>query len=162
VKTSAREAGILEWLGLGRAMCRRGAMIDKLHDHIQEELKTNTRTDTVFIITAILLNLLSLGVNAALTAGGDTSGSTIAVLVTFILLVLVINAIAIIGLAKGKQTRFKLLKGLELMYSDQGVAKYYDSSILSNYNVRYVLFILAVTCTGAVAIIVPIILLIGM
>jgi uncharacterized membrane protein len=59
-------------------------MIDKLHDHIQEELKTNTRTDTVFIITAILLNLLSLGINAALTAGGDTSGGTIAVLVTFI------------------------------------------------------------------------------
>ncbi len=137
-------------------------MIEKLHDHIQEELKTNTRTDTVFIITAILLNLLTLGVNAALTAGGDTSGSTIAVLVTFILLVIVINAIVIIGLAKGKQTRFKLLTGLERMYTDQGVAKYYDSSILSNYNVRYVLFILAVTCTGAVAIIIPIILLIGM
>ncbi len=136
--------------------------LDKLHDHIQEEPKTNTRTDTVFIITAILLNLLSLGVNAALTAGGGTSGSVIAVLVTFILLVIVINAIVIIGLAKGKQTRFKLLKGLELMYSDQGVARYYDSSILSNYNVRYFLFTLAVTCTGAVAIIVPIILLIGM
>ena len=81
---------------------------------------------------------------------------------TFILLVIVINAIVIIGLAKGKQTRFKLLKGLELMYADQGVAKYYDPSILSNYNVRYVLFIVAVTCTGAVAIIVPAILLIGM
>jgi hypothetical protein len=148
--------------GSGRVPRRRGAMIEKLHDHIQEELKTNTRTDTVFIITAILLNLLTLGVNAALTAGGDTSGSTIAVLVTFILLVIVINAIVIIGLAKGKQTRFKLLTGLERMYTDQGVAKYYDSSILSNYNVRYVLFILAVTCTGAVAIIIPIILLIGM
>lgn len=137
-------------------------MLEKLHDHIQEELKTNARTDTVFIITAILLNLLSLGVNAALTAGGETSGSTIAVLVTFILLVIVINAVVIVGLAKGKQTRFKLLKGLELMYADQGVAKYYDPSILSNYNVRYVLFIVAVTCTGAVAIIVPAILLIGM
>jgi hypothetical protein len=145
-----------------RVVRRRGAMIEKLHDHIQEELKTNTRTDTVFIITAILLNLLSLGVNASLTAGGDTAGSTIAVLVTFILLVIVINAIVIIGLVKGKQTRSKLLKGLELMYTDQGVAKYYDPSILSNYNVRYVLFILAVTCTGAVAIVVPIILLIGM
>jgi len=136
--------------------------LDKLDDHIQEELKTNTRTDTVFIITAILLNLLSLGINAALTAGGDTSGGTIAVLVTFILLVIVINAIAIIGLAKGKQTRFKLLTGLELMYTDQGVAKYYDPSIRANYNVRYTLFIVAVVCTGAVAIIVPIILLIGM
>jgi hypothetical protein len=137
------------------------AFLDKLHDHIQEELKTNTRTDTVFIITAILLNLLSLGVNAALTAGGETSGGVMAVLVTFILLVIVINGIVIIGLVKGKQTRSKLLNGLELMYTDQGVAKYYDASILSNYNVRYVLFTLAVTCTGAVAIIVPVILLIG-
>ena len=98
-------------------------MIDKLHDHIQEELKTNTRTDTVFIITATLLNLLSLGVNAALAAGGDTTGSTMAVLLTFILLVIVIDAIVIIGLAEGKQTGFKLLRGLELMYTDQGAAE---------------------------------------
>ena len=137
-------------------------MIDKLHDHIQEELKTNTRTDTVFIITAILLNLLTLGVNAALTAGGDTSGSTTAVLVTFILLVVVISAVAIVGVSKEKQTRFKLLNGLELMYTDQGVAKYQDESIRANYNVRSTLFILAVVCTGATAIVVPIILLIGM
>lgn len=137
-------------------------MIDKLHDHILEELKTNARTDTVFIITAILLNLLTLGVNAALTAGGDITASTTAVLVTFILLVVVINAVAIIGLSKGKQTRAKLLKGLELMYADQGVAKYYDHSILANYDTRYVLFILAVACTGATAIVVPLILLIGM
>ena len=137
-------------------------MLDKLHDHIQEELKTNTRTDTVFIITAILLNLLTLGVNAALTAGGDTTAGTTAVLVMFILLVIVMNAVAIVGLSKGKQTRLKLLKGLELTYTDQGVAKYYDQSILANYNVRYTLFIVAVVCTGATAIIVPIILLIGM
>lgn len=136
-------------------------MIDKLHDHIQEELKTNARTDTVFIITAILLNLLTLGINAALAASGDESGTTTAVLVTFILLVLVINAVAIAGLTKGKQTRAKLLQGLELMYADQGVAKYYDHSILANYNARYVLFILAVTCTGATAIVVPAILLVG-
>jgi hypothetical protein len=54
------------------------------------------------------------------------------------------------------------LQGLELMYTDQGVAKYYDPSIRANYNVRYTLFILAVVCTGATAIVVPIILLIGM
>ena len=137
-------------------------MIDKLHDHIQEELKTNARTDTVFIIAAILLNLLTLGINAALAASEDTSGTTTAVLVTFILLVLVINAVAIVGLSKGKQTRSKLLEGLELMYADQGVSKYYDHSILANYNARYVLFILTVTCTGATAIVVPVILLIGM
>lgn len=139
-----------------------GGMIGKLHDHIQEELKTNARTDTVFIITAILLNLLTLGINASLAAAGDTSGAITAVLLTFILLVLVINAVAIIGLWKGRQTRSKLLHGLELMYTDEGVAKYYDHSVLANYNSRYVLFILAVMCTGATAIVVPVILLFGL
>ena len=41
------------------------------------------------------------------------------------------------------------------MYKDQNVAKYYDETLLSNYNVRYNLFILVVICTGVIATIVP-------
>ena len=44
------------------------------------------------------------------------------------------------------------------MYKDQNVAKYYDESLLNNYNVRYNLFIMVVACTGVIASIVPFIL----
>ncbi|GAH43587.1 unnamed protein product, partial [marine sediment metagenome] len=38
-------------------------MLEQIHKHLVSELQQNTRTDTIFIITAILLNLLSLGIN---------------------------------------------------------------------------------------------------
>jgi hypothetical protein len=44
------------------------------------------------------------------------------------------------------------------MYQDQGVEKYYDISLLSNYNLRYNLFIMVVVFTGIIATVVPFIL----
>ncbi len=40
-------------------------MIERVHEHLLGELRQNTRTDTVFVLTAILLNLMVLGVNSA-------------------------------------------------------------------------------------------------
>ncbi len=55
--------------------------------------------------------------------------------------------------------RAKLLNGLLKMYKDQGVEGYYDSSLLSNYNTRYNLFMLVVLFTGLVALVIPFIVL---
>jgi hypothetical protein len=74
---------------------------------------------------------------------------------TFVALVLIVNFVAEVGLIRGRQMRVKLLNGLLKMYRDQGVEGYYDPSLLSNYNTRYNLFMLAVLFTGLVAIIVP-------
>ena len=41
-------------------------MLEKLHDHIVEELSVNTKTDIIFIITAIFLNFLALAINSAM------------------------------------------------------------------------------------------------
>ncbi|MCK4392124.1 hypothetical protein KAX17_04395, partial [Candidatus Bipolaricaulota bacterium] len=79
----------------------------------------------------------------------------IIVMFIFVALTLVVNLVAIVGLLKGKQTRSKLLNGLLKMYEDQGVEGYYDPSLMSNYNVRYNLFILAVVFTGLISIAVP-------
>ena len=46
-------------------------MIERVHEHIIAELQQNTRTDIIFIITAIVLNLLSLGINSGVAAGSD-------------------------------------------------------------------------------------------
>jgi hypothetical protein len=135
-------------------------MIERVHEHIIAELQQNTRTDTVFILTAILLNLLALGINSGVASGSDRDATTWIVFFTFVCLVIVVNFVVEIGLIKGKQTRIKLISGLMKMYKDQGVEGYYDESLLSNYNTRYNLFLLAVVVTGLIAIIVPLVLII--
>ena len=134
-------------------------MIERVHEHIIEELKTNTRTDTIFILASIFLNLISLGVNAAVASNNNASGtnntSATIVMFTFVALIIVINIVAEIGLIRGRQTRTKLISGLLKMYKDNGVEGYYDPSLLSDYKTRYNLFTLVVLFTGLVALIIP-------
>jgi hypothetical protein len=130
-------------------------MIEQVHNHIISELQQNARTDTVFILAAILLNLISLGINSAIASNSRTQTNLFIVMFILVALVLVVNFIVIFGLLKGKQTRFKLISGLLKMYKDQNVDGYYDSTLLINYNVRYNLFIFAVVFTGVIAIAIP-------
>jgi hypothetical protein len=133
-------------------------MIERVHEHIITELGQNTRTDTIFVLTAIVLNLLALGVNSGIAASnsrGNVEATTMIIMFTFVALVLVVNFVVEVGLIRGRQMRGKLLNGLLKMYKDQGVEGYYDSSLLSNYNTRYNLFMLVVLFTGLVALIVP-------
>jgi hypothetical protein len=132
-------------------------MIERVHEHLLGELATNTRTDTIFIITAILLNLVTLGVNSGV-ASADSGAVQTVVLFTFAALIIIINFVAVIGLIRGRQSRAKIIKGLMKMYKDQGVDGYYDPSLLNDYSTRYNLFILAVVFTGIVALIVPFVL----
>jgi len=134
-------------------------MIQRVHEHIITELQQNTRTDTVFILTAILLNLIALGVNSAVSSESDKDMTTWVVFFTFVCLVIVVNIVVVIGLLRGKQTRIKLINGLLKMYKDQGVEGYYDPSLLANYSVRYNLFLLTVVFTGLIAIVVPLVLI---
>ena len=134
-------------------------MIERVHEHIVAELQQNARTDTVFILAAILLNLLALGVNSGVASGRDNDATMWIVFFTFVCLVIVVNFVAEVGLIKGRQTRMKLLNGLLKMYKDQGVDGYYDASLLSNYNTRYNLFLLTVVVTGLIALVVPLVLI---
>jgi len=129
-------------------------MIQRVHEHIISELNTNTRTDTIFVLTAIILNLISLGVNSGLASNSDSATATI-VMFTFVVLIVVVNFVAEIGLIRGRQMRKKLLDGLLKMYKDQGVEGYYDPSLLSDYKTRYNLFMLTVLVTGIIAIVIP-------
>ena len=135
-------------------------MIEYVHKHITSELDQNTRTDTIFILTSIILNLITLAVNSSIATASQRSADTSSLIVMFVFisLIIVVNLVAVIGLIKGKSTREKLLKGLIDMYKDQNVDKYYDASLLGNYNLRYNLFILVVVFTGVIASIVPFIL----
>ncbi|MFC2063037.1 hypothetical protein ACFLS8_03755 [Chloroflexota bacterium] len=129
-------------------------MIERVHEHIVSELGANTRTDTIFVLTAIFLNLVTLGINAGVASSGEGGTQTV-VLFTFVALIIVVNFVAEIGLIRGRQMRKKLLNGLLKMYKDQGVEGYYDPSLLGDYGTRYNLFMLAVLFTGLIAIVIP-------
>jgi uncharacterized membrane protein len=133
-------------------------MLEHVHKHITSELQQNTKTDTIFILTSIALNLITLAVNSGMVQDSRTDNSSLAVMFIFVLLIVVVNIVVVIGLLKGRQTRMKLSNGLMAMYRDQNVAKYYDESLLGNYNIRYNLFIMVVVCTGVIATVVPFIL----
>ena len=129
-------------------------MIERVHEHITSELNTNSRTDTIFVLTAIILNLITLGINTGVASGSDDTAMTI-VMFIFVALIIVVNFVAEIGLIRGRLMRKKLLDGLLKMYKNQGVEGYYDPSLLSDYATRYNLFMLAVLFTVLVAIIIP-------
>ncbi|MFH0760809.1 MAG: hypothetical protein V2A67_04840 [Bacteroidota bacterium] len=130
-------------------------MIEHVHNHITSELQQNTRTDIIFILAAIVLNLVTLAINAGVVDQSRTDNSMLIVMFIFVVLVILVNLVVVIGLMKGKQTREKLLNGLITMYKDKQVDKYYDQTLLGNYSVRYNLFIMVVVFTGIIAIVVP-------
>jgi hypothetical protein len=130
-------------------------MIERVHEHLIDELRTNARTDTIFVVVAIALNLITLGINTGIASnqGGDNTQNI--VMFSFAALVIVINIVAEVGLIRGRQMRRKMQDGLLKMYKDQGVEGYYDPTLISDYKVRYNMFMLAVIFTGLVALIIP-------
>ena len=135
-------------------------MLDKIHEHIVGDLQQSARTDTIFVITAILFNLVVLAINSAVAgnAGSErASASDDFVLSIFIVVVIIVNIIAISALLIGRNTRNKLLQGLLSMYRDNQVDKYYDPSLLTNYNKRYFFFAAVILSLAVTAIAVPLV-----
>ena len=87
-------------------------MIEHVHKHITAELQQNAKTDIIFILASIALNLITLAINASSAEKSRTDETTLTVMFIFVGLVILINIVAIVGLLKGKQTRIKLLHGL--------------------------------------------------
>ncbi len=67
-------------------------MLEQVYKHIRSELQQNTRTDIIFIIATIFLNLLALGINAATAESPREDASLL--IVMFIVLILEIVLIA--------------------------------------------------------------------
>ena len=133
-------------------------MLERLHNHIQSELHVNTRTDTIFVLAAIVFNFAMLGISSTLAAS-DPELEGIVVIVIAIGGTLLVNGIAILALQFGRSTRDTLLRGLIKMYEDAGVSQYYDATLLTNYGQRYTLFSAIVGILGLMAIVIPLVLL---
>jgi hypothetical protein len=127
-------------------------MLDKIHAHILDELKINARTDTIFIITAILINFTTLAINAGIS---NSSRHGILTMFCFVILTIVVCIVSEIGLIRGRQASSKLITGLIEMYKDNGVEKYYNPTLLKHYKLRYNLFVIVILVTGLISIVVP-------
>ena len=135
-------------------------MLKQVHEHIISELQQNARTDTIFVVTAIVFNLIVLGINSAIASEGATpnaSSSNDLILTVFIIMTLLVNGMAVIALNSGKQSRTILLQGLLKMYEDNQVNQYYDQSLLAGYSKRYLLFTGVILCLALTSILVPLI-----
>ncbi len=135
-------------------------MLKEVHEHIVSELQQSARADTVFVVSAVLFNLVVMGINWGV-ASEQTNGShppqNDLILGLLIVATLLVNAFAFRALIAGRDTRSKLLSGLVRMYEDNGVDKYYDASLLDTYGMRYKLFIAVMTSLATLAIVVPLI-----
>ena len=135
-------------------------MLGQVHDHIVSELRESSRTDTIFVLTAIVFNLIVLAINFGVAteaaAEGDAATYDI-ILAVFIVMTLLLNVLAVAGLVLGRRTRSMLLSGLIDMYRDNDVDKYYDPALMSNYGVRYLLFSGVIAALSVTAIVVPLI-----
>ena len=138
----------------------KGTMLEQVHGHIVGELNSSSRTDTIFVVTAVVFNLIVLGINSAVAGEAadhpDTASDII--LTVLIAMSILINGISVAALYFGRGTRNKLLQGLLNMYADNDVAQYYDESLLTNYGKRYALFIGVILCLAVTAIVVPLVL----
>jgi hypothetical protein len=135
-------------------------MLKEIHGHIVNELQQNARADTVFVVAAVLFNLVVLGINWAVASeaarGNDTARNDF-ILGLLIFATLLINIFANRALIAGRSSRERLLLGLRRMYEDNDVARYYDDALLGTYRARYVLFTLVLVVLAAIAIVVPLI-----
>lgn len=135
-------------------------MLKEIHGHIVDELQQNAKTDTVFVVAAVLFNLVVLGINwgvASEAAKGSDAGRNDFILALLILGTVLINLFATRALTAGRKSRERLLTGLKRMYEDNDVAKYYDDDLLGTYRARYTLFMMMLLVLGGLAIVVPLV-----
>jgi hypothetical protein len=132
-------------------------MIKEIHEHITSELQQNAKTDTVFVLSSVLLNLVILAINwgvASPRPEGRAAYNDI-ILCLLIVAVLIINILVARALLAGREMRLKLLSGLIRMYKDNGVDKYYDASLLSAYSMRYKFFLAVIIILATITIVAP-------
>jgi len=132
-------------------------MLERLHEHMVNELGQSSRTDTIFIVVAVLFNLVALGINSGFADRYEPSTGDDLILGVLMVMTIVVNTIAINGLMVGRKTRERLLNGLVSMYVDNQIEKYYDSTLIKNYSTRYKLFAGVILVLAITAILVPLI-----
>jgi uncharacterized BrkB/YihY/UPF0761 family membrane protein len=157
-------------------------MKERIHEEISAELDQTTKTDKMTVVVAIVLNFVLMFINMVFssrvwitntiyetppTPGGSPSVLTstqfsLNMFIAFLIVLAVTIAfdyIVIRALSKGSERRTKLTAGLVKMYQEEGLDKYYDSSIAEGYKSRYDLYRNIVLIIGFLAVAIPLVFL---
>ncbi|HMD89213.1 MAG TPA: hypothetical protein VKF38_08620 [Anaerolineaceae bacterium] len=142
-------------------------MLERLHENLIGEISHSRRTETLFIVVAIVFNLIALAINTVVAQTANASnygyGNNSAqfrsdvTLDGFLLITILVNTIVVTVLANGRQSRGKLLDGLMALYSNQQVDQYYDKSLVLNDSSRSLLFVGVVILLALTAIVAPLV-----
>lgn len=79
-------------------------MLSQVHEHVVSELSQSTRTDTIFVVTAIIFNLTMLGINSGAAASANYSNadrSSNWIFAVFLLMTILVNIIAVAAFFSG-------------------------------------------------------------
>ncbi|MBN1424966.1 hypothetical protein JXA88_10450 [Candidatus Fermentibacteria bacterium] len=132
-------------------------MLSHLHTHVVSELQQSSRTDTVFVVTAVLFNLVVLGINwgVAASQGAEADATKDLILAVLVAATILINFFCFKALRAGRHTRARLTGGLIALYKDQEIDRYYDPQLLDAYGARNKLFVAVLVVLAVIATVVP-------
>ena len=135
-------------------------MIDRVHQHLLSELQRTTQADTVFVVCAVLFNILGLFICWSVVAStrgdygrGDYGSYGIYFLTT--LGIIVVSRAALKALQNGRRTSEEINASLTLIYRDAGVEKYIPAALLAMGVSRFRLYFVVVAGTSSLAIAIP-------
>jgi len=132
-------------------------MIEKIHDNLVSELDRSTRSDIVFIISAVLFNILVMFVNWSLSSSLNHERGSILIFIIFLFGTLVVTGTALIALVNSKNICIRTHEALEKIYVTSNVSEFLPDGMVSFGKKRFILSFIVVAGTGLISVFVPII-----
>ena len=126
-------------------------LIGKVHDSIYDNSRSIGTTDTILVCGTYIFNLAMLFLIAISV---EKSG----IYAVFIITLIIVNLLILATFRNSRQLREKLHLRQKSLYSDLGLIKYFDDSVIENYRKRYSIWISLDIVLGIMAILVAILL----
>jgi hypothetical protein len=130
-------------------------MIEQLHSHLLKDMEQAGKEDTTFVLSAVFFNIMVLAVNSAVVQGESPSSTAIFIIFTFGSLLVTSSALAAIRNASKACAIYH--NALMNIYEENSVAKYWPKELSKNAGTRLRLYMLIVSITGLIAILIPLI-----
>ena len=131
-------------------------MLEQIHNHLLSELDRTSKGDTVFVVCAVLFDLMVLGVNSAVASGRPTS---FIIFVIFMAGAVIVTVAALIALVNGRTTHTLYHSALMRLYEEHNVAQYYPEAAVGKGRLRVTLYIIVVLAAGFLATTIPLLVL---
>ena len=128
-------------------------MKEQIHAHLLKEMEQASKGDTVFVICAVLFNLVVLAVNSAVAIG--KSQLSVLVFSIFMLGSVLVTVSAIVALRNASKACNIYRESLLWLYQSEGVDKYWPTQLNSANKVRFILYYLIVLFTAFMAVCIP-------